>query len=312
MSLKAFIDFIELRTKVGSVIPSIIGFCFVYFYFGQLDWLNTSIYFIALLLIDMFTTGWNNYNDFKLADTREMQIETSAVGRKNIDLKAAEICLGLLIGTAFILGIILIIRTNIIVMLISGLFILIGILYTYGPFPISRLPLGELLSSLVLGFGNFFLAVYVNVKPDMLLDLTFTKETFLLSGNWQLIILIFIASLPTIFLVANMMYINNICDYEIDLQNGRHTLISYTGKPLAIKFYRANLLGCYLAIILGIVLKLYPIWTGISFVTLPLLYKNGLKLAKSQDKKTVFATAVQNLIAFNLFWFLGFILSFIF
>lgn len=81
MSVKAFLDFIELRTKVGSVIPFMAGFFFTLYYFHQIDPINTVLYFCALVLIDVFTTGWNNYNDFHLAKNETLQQSTSALGR---------------------------------------------------------------------------------------------------------------------------------------------------------------------------------------------------------------------------------------
>lgn len=309
MSVKAFLDFIELRTKVGSVIPFMAGFFFTLYYFHQIDPINTVLYFCALVLIDVFTTGWNNYNDFHLAKNETLQQSTSALGRQNIAPKVALRWLIGFISMATVLGLILVWRTNLIVLAISVLFILIGILYTYGPFPISRLPLGELLSSLVLGFGNFFLTVYVNVPADQLVDLRFDGPLMLFQLNWLNVILVFVASLPTVFLIANLMLMNNICDYTVDLENGRHTLISYIGQKRGIQLYQLSAYSCYVVIIVGIGLKLYPWPAALAFASGPTLLRNGFALQKSQEKRVVFGTAVQNLIVFNGFWLVGMLIG---
>ncbi|KHS59025.1 1,4-dihydroxy-2-naphthoate prenyltransferase, partial [Listeria monocytogenes] len=60
------------------------------------------------------------------------------------------------------LGVWLVFRTDLLVLLIGFVCFCIGILYTFGPVPLSRMPLGEIFSGVTMGFGIFFLAVYVN------------------------------------------------------------------------------------------------------------------------------------------------------
>ncbi|MFX4053976.1 1,4-dihydroxy-2-naphthoate prenyltransferase, partial [Streptococcus suis] len=67
-------------------------------------------------------------------------------------------------------------RTSWLLLPMGGLCFLIGILYTFGPIPLSRMPLGEVFSGVTMGFCIFFLAVFIQ-QPDLLL-------TSQVSGQW--------------------------------------------------------------------------------------------------------------------------------
>lgn len=151
--------------------------------------------------------------------------------------------------------------------------------------------------------------MYVNVPADQLVDLRFDGPLMLFQLNWLNVILVFVASLPTVFLIANLMLMNNICDYTVDLENGRHTLISYIGQKRGIQLYQLSAYSCYVVIIVGIGLKLYPWPAALAFASGPTLLRNGFALQKSQEKRVVFGTAVQNLIVFNGFWLVGMLIG---
>lgn len=65
MSLPIFLELVEIRTKLASVLPFAIGTLFAVTYFHAFDWLNTLLFFTAMLIFDMMTTALNNLMDYQ-------------------------------------------------------------------------------------------------------------------------------------------------------------------------------------------------------------------------------------------------------
>ena len=94
--------------------------------------------------------------------------------------------------------------------------------------PISYLPLGELVSGVVMG-GLIPLAVYQVLTQ--ILDFT-----------------VLMWAIPTIIGVGLIMFTNNMCDIERDIPAGRRTLPVLLGRARAVVAYRA-LLGLWVIVI---------------------------------------------------------------
>jgi len=78
------------------------------------------------------------------------------------------------------------------------------------------------------------------------------------------------ASIPSGFLVANLLLMNEFPDSEADKSNNRRTLPIILGhKGAAIVYSSLNILT-YLWIIFGVIFHLMPAWTLIALLTLPL------------------------------------------
>src|SRR5699024_8188691 len=131
---------------------------------------------------------------------------------------------------------------------------------TFGPFPISRMPLGEVLSGLTMGFGIFFIAVFINVPGNELMTLVIDWPAFRLEGHLLNVLIVFLNALPLVFTIANIMLANNTCDFETDVSNHRYTLVYYIGKPLALKLYGLLYYCVFAAVILAVVLRVTTIW----------------------------------------------------
>ncbi|MGM0446190.1 MAG: 1,4-dihydroxy-2-naphthoate polyprenyltransferase, partial [Bacillota bacterium] len=67
MNIKSFISLVEIRTKVSSMIPFLLGTFYTLNRFGQFRTLNFLLFFISVILIDMTTTATNHYYDYKKA-----------------------------------------------------------------------------------------------------------------------------------------------------------------------------------------------------------------------------------------------------
>ena len=65
MSLAAFLKFVEIKTKLASLFPFLVGTFFVYFRYGTFKPMNTFISLMAMIIFDLTTTAINNYMDYK-------------------------------------------------------------------------------------------------------------------------------------------------------------------------------------------------------------------------------------------------------
>jgi 1,4-dihydroxy-2-naphthoate octaprenyltransferase len=81
------------------------------------------------------------------------------------------------------------------------------------------------------------------------------------------------ASIPSGFLVCNLLLLNEIPDLEADKVGGRKTLPIILGKDGAAKIYSGLTLLVYVWIILGVILKIMPPFTLIAILTLPIAFK---------------------------------------
>jgi len=57
MTLKQFLDFVEIRTKVASMLPFLAGVLYAVSKFHRFNALNTLWMFLSLLCIDLATTA---------------------------------------------------------------------------------------------------------------------------------------------------------------------------------------------------------------------------------------------------------------
>ena len=193
-----------------------------------------------MICFDMATTAINNYYDYK----NEMKhLKGDYKGRNamfiyNISSKVGLFTIAILLVIATILGIILTFRTNLLVLALGIICFFIGIFYTFGPIPISRMPLGEVFSGIFMGLFIPFLTIYISNYTNG--DFGIFIKGYILSARFNILeaIVIGMITIPLIGGIANIMLANNICDLEEDVKVGRYTLPYYIGKVRAIKLYK--------------------------------------------------------------------------
>ncbi|MDN6621761.1 MAG: UbiA family prenyltransferase, partial [Lactococcus sp.] len=226
MSFSTFLNLVEIKTKLASFFPFVIGVLFSISYFGQIHWINTLIFFCGMLTFDMATTAINNYMDFKKAKSDVYKYEENIIGQLDLSLGLVRWLIFAMIGFTLVTGLYLTTQAGWLFMLIGGMCCFIGIFYTYGPIPLSRMPLGELFSGFTMGLGIFLLVLCVNViqNPPFYLQVNFRTGLFHLDGNIWSIAAIILAALPLVASIANVMLANNLRDLDLDIKNHRYTL----------------------------------------------------------------------------------------
>lgn len=298
MSIKSFLNLVEIQTKIASMFPFIIGNLFAYYYYGEFSLQNMLIMFVSLIGIDMATTAINNYMDFRKnaligGAKQEKKDAKSFFGASE---KTVLISIFILIVIGIFFGIYLVLITDIIVLLIGVASFGVGILYSFGPLPLYRTPFGELFSGFFMGFFILFLAVYIHIVDMDFIVILFDAEVFSIAVRWQEILKIALLSLPLVLGISNIMLANNICDMKDDLANHRYTLPIYIGKPRAMFVLKWSYWAVALVFILLVVLNLLPLYGILALLVFIPIKKLINIFEKEQVKSKTFVIAVKTFV----------------
>ncbi|NCE16775.1 1,4-dihydroxy-2-naphthoate polyprenyltransferase [Enterococcus gallinarum] len=313
MSLAVFLEVVEIRTKVASIFPFIMGILFSLVYFHEFHPLNTVIFFVGMILFDLTTTSINNYMDFKKAKSKVYKYEQNVIGREKIPETLVRNMIFGMLALTLLIGLYLTWMTGWLLLLMGLVVCFIGVFYTFGPVPLSRMPLGEVFSGMTMGLGIFAITIYLNTVTQKVfyLDIDFATGTFGLVGHLWAVCAIVLASLPLVFTIANIMLANNLRDLETDIENHRYTLVYYIGRTNGIHLFQGLMLASYGAILIGFLFGLYQWPILLVFLTLPKIRQNLKEHQVSLPHPRSFGYSIKNMILFNSSYALGLILCLI-
>lgn len=298
--IKRFLKYVEITTKITSFYAFINTLIFIIYQGKKVNIPLMAIFFVAMFVFDLTTTAINNYIDSK--DYPEML---------PIKRSAAFAAIIIMLTLSTVLGLYLAYRTGIVVLLLGALCFLLGIFYTFGPIPISRIPLGEVFSGVAYGMFIPFLMLYIN-NPEDYLSLTFSLSEIHLSLQVVPFVTFFLFSLVTTLTTSNIMLANNTCDIEKDEAVSRLTLPHYIGRPRAVRLYALLYYSCYASVLLMVVFKmLHPI-ALVFFLSLPMVVKNINTFKVKQVKEETFITAIKNFILINSSYFFAILIATLF
>ncbi|MCX7710004.1 MAG: 1,4-dihydroxy-2-naphthoate polyprenyltransferase [Clostridia bacterium] len=296
MKFSSFLKLVEIQTKLASMVPFLLGTFYAVYHFRRIDFIGFLFLFISILTFDMLTTALNNYFDYKKAIRKygyNYEIH-NAIARDNLKETTVLITMLTLFVIATLFGILLVIKTNIIVLLVGMISFAIGISYSFGPVPISRTPLGEAFSGFFMGFIIVFLAVYIHVYDKNIISILFGNAMLFVQMNYMELLYIFLLSIPPICGIANIMLANNICDMEDDIENRRYTLPIYIGKKTALLIFKSLYYIAYAAIIILSAFRIVPLFYLLSLLTFIIVRKNIKLFEDKQSKEITFALSVKN------------------
>lgn len=185
---------------------------------GTKAWIAWILMLVTAILMQVAVNSLNDYHDFLVGtDTVDTILDEhdASIVYNGIDPKAARsFAIVLLIGAAATgIGVVLLSSWHLLVVGIVAAFIVV--LYSVGPKPISYLPIGELVSGVVMG-GFITGATY-----------------YAMAGVFTPLVLV--VAVPPIITIALIMQTNNTCDIERDIVAGRRTLPVLLGRERSIK-----------------------------------------------------------------------------
>ena len=280
-AVRNFLSYIEISTKIASVLPFLIGTGYALYRYGFLHFRQTIVFFIAMLLFDMTTTALNNH------------VGDRQTGRDPHYRNAVSMAIILLMGlSAMALGLYLVFISDIVVLL-AGIFCFgIGIVYNCGFLPLARTPFGELVSGTVMGICIPLIALQINRPIISIGHQGFSR--IILSLDWVEAAALGVVVMPLICCISNIMLANNICDMQEDAMVRRYTLPFYIGVEKSLLLYRLLYITAYGFIVIASLLRIVPLFTLVTLLTLIPVKKNIRRFLELQDKRQTFIMAIAN------------------
>ncbi|MGL9729929.1 1,4-dihydroxy-2-naphthoate polyprenyltransferase [Enterococcus sp. DIV0756] len=305
MTRESFFDLVEIRTKLASLFPFLIAVLFTNTYFHSFHWGKTLFFFFGMLAFDMATTAINNYMDFRKARSEEYKYQENVIGKEQLSERTVVRIIFGLIGFSAIVGITLAIQTGWLLLLMGCACCFIGVFYTFGPIPLSRMPLGEVFSGVTMGLGIFAITIYLNTYDKKLFFMELDLKHFAITGSTTAALAVVWASIPLIATIANIMLANNLCDLEQDIENHRYTLPFYLGKKNAVILFNLLMYSSYAAIVIGLIAGIYRWPILLTFLSLIKVFPQTKAFTVEQIKRKTFVMSIKNLVAFNSSYALG-------
>ncbi len=311
--IKNLLDLVEIRTKVASVLPFLTG-TFIALKIGYaFKCLPFVLMFFALLLIDMGTTGLNNLFDYKRALLKEgYHYEVhNPIGAGQLSERSATLILIFMLLISALLGLTLVFFTHYWVLFLGMLSFGMGIMYSAGPLPISRTPLGEIMSGVFMGGLIPTIAAIIHIPSANILTFNVQGQMLHLAINTALLLNLAVYALPLTLLIGNIMLANNTCDIEEDLVNHRYTLPVLIGQKKATRLFMILFLMAYLIPIIGVISGLLPFYHAAIFLSLPITFPLVRQFTKTPIKAKTFVNAVKTFVIYASFNLLLLIINYL-
>lgn len=220
------------HTWPAAILPALVAVAAAAAATGGVSVTMACALLVICVLMQSAVNTFNDYYDYvKGADSADDNVDpTDAVlVYNNVNPRAAlALAVGFL-AAAFLVGAYVIWIAGWIPLAIGAVGAVVVVLYSAGRTPLSYLPVGELVSGFVMG-GLIPLACYQA-----------------LTGTFDLRALLW--AVPTVLGVGLIMFTNNTCDVEKDVEAGRRTLSVLLGRERARRLYHAVLLAWIAAIV---------------------------------------------------------------
>lgn len=253
------------HTWPAAIVPCFLAACAASVTQGSISIIMVFVLLAISILMQSSVNSFNDYYDFvKGADSADDGLaadDAVLVYNKVNPRHVLALAVSFLLA-AFALGAYVIWVAGFIPLVIGLVGALFVVAYSAGKTPVSYLPLGELISGLVMG-GLIMLASYQA-----------------LTGIFDLRALVW--AIPCIIGIGLIMMTNNTCDIEKDIDAKRKTLPVLLGRVRAVKLYHA-LVFIWIAAIVAIIavsfgngLVLMPFMLLISYQAVNVLLKNPL------------------------------------
>lgn len=244
---RGFWQLADPKIWTASMVPFVLGTCIAAGSGFRIKWWYAFLAILVIILVEVGKNGVNEYYDYKSgADLNVKPIDrTQFSGGKKVIVdglltikEVGWISFFCLIASIVLSFPILIYSDRILWFGIAGIFL--SIAYSMPPLQLSYRGFGEIAVGLTFGpiivTGAYFLqANRIDVAPILL-------------------------SIPLAFLIANVLWINEIPDVEADRKAGKMNLVARRGRSEAIYGYRVLFILAYLSIIMCTILLRKPIY----------------------------------------------------
>lgn len=282
--IKRFLDYTEIQTKITSLFTFVLTLGFMIFNEYEIKLVPTLVFFLSMFIFDLCTTAINNYIDSK---TNGQDIGFSRKTGRNLIFAMFFISAAL--------GLYLVYISDIIVLFMGMFCFAVGVLYTYGPIPISRQPYGEIISGILYGYFIPFIMIHVS-QPHSMIEIQYAQGFLNLNMDiMSLLQFVLVFMVPTL-LTSSIMLANNTCDIEKDVLVKRYTLPYYLGQAVSVKLMYALYLLVFASVVLSSVLGLVPLIAILTLLVMPKVWANVALFKKDLVKHVSFKFIIKNFI----------------
>lgn len=272
-----------------AISPILMGTLIAYTESG-VEWLAAITALLGGVLIQIGTNLANDFFDFKKGADTETRIGPQRVTQAGLiapgTVRNAFIAC---FGVAFLLGIYLVYLGGWPIVAIGLVALLLGVIYTGGPFPLAYHGLAELPAFLFFG------------------PIACATTTYVQTLSWSISALI--AGTSAGFFSVALLSINNLRDYQEDRKVGKHTLIAIFGRRFGVAEYSVSvLLATLLPLLLYFTAPDHPM-IAITAIT-SLMALNAVKTtAQHKDPRELYSVLKMTsklqiifTVTFMLFW----------
>lgn len=281
--IQKFNALVQIQTIIISALPYIIGCLMAFYFYHNFNLGYTLWLFIAVVLFHLTVNGHNQYTDYLRYKRNNVTSYNNILEKFTISRRWARNVIFILVTISAVIGIILSFKVGWILLLIGVLSYLIGFCYSGGPYPILKTPFGEPSSGITMGYNIVLLGLYINIYNLRPFDNFFWAKAIILAC-------------PAIFVIANVMLANNICDVHEDVKIGRKTLPFYIGRKKALVLLCINYVLAYTFLILTVLFHYLPLLTLITLFTIPPVYHLTRTFIKNPHKETTFNGILLNVL----------------
>ncbi|MEK5077747.1 1,4-dihydroxy-2-naphthoate polyprenyltransferase [Solibacillus sp. FSL W7-1436] len=219
---------------------------------------------IASMLIQAATNMFNEYYDYKLGLDNENSVGIGGtIVRHGVAPKTIMAIALSFYGIAMLLGVYICAMTSWWLVAVGLVCMLIGYLYTGGPYPIAYSPFGELVSGAVMGMGIVLIAFFIQTG-DVTADAV-------------------IISVPSMILVGAIMLSNNIRDIVGDTEGGRKTMAILVGRHNAVTVLAGFFIVSYIWIAVLVVIGHLSPWALLVLLSVKKPIE-AIKLFRAKEK----------------------------
>lgn len=237
------------HTLTASFIPVLLGTALAWRESGRLDGRLLAAMLVASILIQSATNNFNEYFDFvRGLDTAASVGHGGTLTHDGLRPRTVLLLAIGFLAVATLLGVYICAMTSWWLAAIGAVSMLVGFLYTGGPWPIAASPFGELFAGGFMGCGIVLLACFVQLGRV---------------GGVELA-----ASVPTALLIGAILTANNLRDRVGDQTAGRRTLVILLGHRGGVALLGATMLVANLWVAGMVMLGLLPVRALIVFLSL--------------------------------------------
>ncbi|MBI2906126.1 MAG: 1,4-dihydroxy-2-naphthoate octaprenyltransferase [Chloroflexi bacterium] len=251
----------------ASIVPVVLGTAVAGLMTGAFLWHLFLLTLVAGLFIQAGTNVINDYFDHRNGndDLNREFVRPFSGGSRAIQLgllSPLEMLGGalLFLAIASIIGVYLALDRGPLIFLLGVIGLVSGVFYTGKPFNFASRGVGELLVGVNFGVLMTLGAYYVQAQ----------------TVSWIPVV----AAIPVSLLIAAVLYVNELPDFNADRAVGKDTVAVRLGRARAFPVYLLLMAGTYLSILAGALAGLLPMTSLLALITLPMCVRAAQYIRK--------------------------------